>query len=162
MYCIRDRGRGTPPSVRGVHFLVPARTCITCSRAVRDLLDNNTILLFLAWNVGAGQGIIIQCLLDPGKARIQHYPSLLLINQDTKMNLLKLGFRRQPKRTLTELFRPTSPATKPQLPIGPDTDYPQHDERTPQAPAYTQMWLDHWSHWGDTKNPVGEPLQSSA
>jgi hypothetical protein len=63
-----------------VHFLVPARTCITCSRAVRDLLDNNTILLFLAWNVGAGQGIIIQCLLDPGKARKQHYPSLLFFS----------------------------------------------------------------------------------
>ena len=78
------------------------------------------------------------------------------------MNLLKLGFRRHSKRTLAELFRSTSPASKPQLPIRPDTDYPQHDERTPQAPAYTQMWLDHWSHWGDVKNPVGEPMESGA
>jgi len=85
-----------------------------------------------------------------------------LINQDTKMNLLKLGFRRQPKRTLKELFRPTSPAPKPPLPIRPDVDYPQHDERTPQAPAYTQMWLDHWSRWGDTKNPIGSPMESGA
>lgn len=78
------------------------------------------------------------------------------------MTLLKLGFRRQPKRTLTELFRPTTQVPKARLPIRPDTDYPQHDQRTPQAPAYTQMWLDHWSHWGDVKNPVGEPMESGA
>jgi len=78
------------------------------------------------------------------------------------MNLLKLGFRRQHKRTLAEMFRPTSPAQKPQLPIRPDVDYPNYDQRTPQAPAYTQMWLDHLSHWGDVKNPVGSPMESGA
>jgi hypothetical protein len=115
-------------------------------------------------NVGAGQGIIIQCLLDPGKARIQHYPSLLFFSHQPgeQMNLIKLGFRRRPKRTLAELFRPTSPGPKTQLPIRPDVNYPNHDQRTPQAPAYTQMWLDHWSHWGDVKNPVGEPMESGA
>ncbi len=44
-------------------------------------------------------------------------------------------------------------------PIKPDVDYPRHDERTPQAGSFAGMWLDHWSHWGDVKNPVGSPME---
>jgi len=73
-------------------------------------------------------------------------PLMKTPNQNPQTTSLKaLGFRRRK-----------------QEPIKPDVDYPNHDERVPQAPNFTGMWLDHWSHWGDVKNPVGTPMESGA
>jgi len=49
-----------------------------------------------------------------------------------------------------------------EIQIRPDVDWMPEAERVPQAPKFTQMWLDHWSHWGDVKNPVGAPMESGA
>jgi hypothetical protein len=72
--------------------------------------------------------------------------------------LLKLGFRSKKKTPIQQFFD----ARKRHAAVKPDVDYPNHDERTPQAPRFTGMWLDHWSHWGDVKNPVGSPMESGA
>jgi hypothetical protein len=66
-------------------------------------------------------------------------------------------------KTLTELgFRKRPKPLQLNKPIQPDVDYPMHDARTPQATNYTQLWLDHWSHYGDIKNPIGSPMESGA
>jgi hypothetical protein len=64
--------------------------------------------------------------------------------------LSELGFRKRPKPL--QLHKP----------IQPDVDYPNHDERTPQATNYTQMWTDHFSNLGNIHNPVGSPMESGA
>jgi hypothetical protein len=76
--------------------------------------------------------------------------------------LIKLGARR-PRISLRDIFGAPPPLIpKRDLPIRPDVDYPNHDERTPQGQAYTQMWLDHWDNWGNTKNPIAAPMESGA
>jgi hypothetical protein len=77
------------------------------------------------------------------------------------MNLKKLGFRRK-KKSITDFFRPPSEPLPLPKAIKPDVDYPNHDERTPQAPAYAQMWNDHFNNMGNVKNPLGSPLESGA
>jgi hypothetical protein len=73
--------------------------------------------------------------------------------------LIKLGIRR-PRKSVRDLFGPPQlQRTKREPPIKPDVDYPNHDERTPQGQAYTQMWLDHWDNYGNTKNPIGSPME---
>jgi len=94
--------------------------------------------------------------------RVMQNQPILSASTGEKTYLLKLGFRRPPKRTLAELFRPTSSAPKPQLPIRPDTDYPQYDQRTEQAPAFSAMWIDHFRNYGNIHNPLGSPMESGA
>ncbi|MCB9367557.1 MAG: hypothetical protein H6507_00375 [Calditrichaeota bacterium] len=82
------------------------------------------------------------------------------LNPTTK-TLKQLGFRRK-SDSIQHFFLPHRPIENNRKTIKPDVDYPIHDERVPQAPNFTGMWLDHWSHWGDVKNPVGSPLESGA
>lgn len=70
--------------------------------------------------------------------------------------LTKLGFQAKQKTRVQRFFEAHRQKPKP---IKPDVDYPRHDERTPQASSFAGMWLDHWSHWGDVKNPVGSPME---
>ncbi len=70
--------------------------------------------------------------------------------------LLKLGFHRKQKTPVQRLFE----ARKDRYPVKPDTDYHPEAERTPQAPAFTQMWLDHWDNFGNIKNPLASPIES--
>lgn len=81
--------------------------------------------------------------------------------QENKMTLHKLGFRRK-KDPVLEFFRPPGEPKKPPLPIKADVDYPNHDERTPQAPSYAGMWLDHFRNYGNIHNPLGSPMESGA
>lgn len=69
--------------------------------------------------------------------------------------LKKLGFKPKQKTPVQRFFD----ANRGKSPVRPDVDYPNHDERTPQASSFAGMWLDHWSHWGDVKNPVGSPME---
>lgn len=74
--------------------------------------------------------------------------------------LIKLGAKRR-KRPLQELFGP--PVAQPQSPlrpIKPDVDYHPEAERTPQAPNFAGMWIDHYSNIGNTQNPLASPLES--
>jgi hypothetical protein len=69
--------------------------------------------------------------------------------------LTKLGFQPRKKTPTQRFFE----ARQRQDAVKPDVDYPNHDERTPQAQNYTQMWLDHWDNWGNVKNPVASPME---
>jgi hypothetical protein len=76
-------------------------------------------------------------------------------------SLIKLGFRRPPKRSLRDLFYPPQPLeSKPHHPIKPDIDYHPEAEREPRAPNYTQMWTDHFGNMGNVHNPLGSPMES--
>jgi hypothetical protein len=55
--------------------------------------------------------------------------------------LRNLGFRPKQKTPTQQFFD----ARRRQDAVKPDVDYPNHDERTPQAPSFAGMWLDHWS-----------------
>ena len=104
-----------------------------------------------------------QCEANPadivGTNRQKENPPMKIsdIIPEAKM-LTKLGFRKQ-KSSILEFFRPPAHPKKPDPPIKPDVDYPNHDERTPQAQNYTQMWLNHWDNWGNVKNPVATPME---
>ena len=77
-------------------------------------------------------------------------------------HLTKLGFRRRKRDPVQEFFRPPGETPKPKPPIKPDVDYHPEAERTPQAPSYAGMWIDHFSNQGNVKNPLGSPMESGA
>ncbi|HEY3294955.1 MAG TPA: hypothetical protein VGL38_05935 [bacterium] len=84
--------------------------------------------------------------------------------QPLAQQLIKLGARKPKRLTLADVFgvRKTQWHPTPDPPVKPDVDYHPEEERKPQAPHFTGMWLDHWSHWGDVKNPIGSPMESGA
>ena len=69
--------------------------------------------------------------------------------------LMKLGFRPKQKSPVQRFFE----AHKDRIPMKPDVDCHPEAERTPQAPHYTQMWLDHFSNIGNIHNPIGSPME---
>jgi len=72
----------------------------------------------------------------------------------TTKTLKQLGFKRNPdtRRMLLHVERE----------IRPDVDWMPEAERVPQAPKYTQMWIDHFSNYGNIRNPLGSLLESGA
>ncbi len=71
-------------------------------------------------------------------------------------SLLKLGFRPKQKTPVQRFFE----ARKDRIPTTPDVDWHSEAEREPQAPRFTQMWLDHWDNFGNIKNPLASPMES--
>ncbi len=72
--------------------------------------------------------------------------------------LQKLGFHPRKKTPVQRFFE----SRRDRLPVKPDVDYHPDAEREPQAPKFTEMWLNHWDNWGNTKNPIATPLESGS
>lgn len=74
----------------------------------------------------------------------------------TKKSLKQLGFKRNPSTCRLPFD------VKRDIPIQPDVDWSPEPERVPQAPNYSQMWIDHFSNYGNIRNPLGSPMESGA
>ncbi len=81
-------------------------------------------------------------------------------NQESNhmQTLQKLGFKPKQKTPVQRFFE----SRRDRLPVRPDVDYHPEAEREPQAPKFTEMWLNHWDNWGNTKNPIATPLESGS
>lgn len=76
------------------------------------------------------------------------------------MLLLKLG-KQQKQTSITKYLKSLRVRKLDPSETKLDVDFPLNDVREPQAPNYAGMWIDHFKNFGNIKEPLGNPMESS-